>query len=85
MQILAVQVQDNFMQSFLNFIDNHKEDITITQDSNLELDPYFYERQEELHKIRDNIQSGKSELISFEEFESNTNQFEKRLELKYAN
>ena len=33
----------------------------------------------------DDIKSGKSKLISFEDFEHNVNQFEKNLELKYAN
>ena len=73
------------MQKFLNFVNSHSKDIVITKDSNLELDPYFYQRQKELHKIRDDIKSGKSKLISFEDFEHNVNQFEENLELKYAN
>ena len=85
MQTIAVQIQDNFMQSFLSFVNNHQEDIIITKDKNLELDPYFYERQKELQDIRDNIKSGKSKLISFEDFEYNINQFEKKLELEHAN
>jgi len=85
MQTVAVQIQDNFMQNFLSFVNNHQENIIITKDSNLELDPYFYERQKQLQQIRDNIKDGKSKLISFEDFEHNINQFEKELELKYAN
>ena len=73
------------MQKFLNFVNSHSKDIVITKDPNLELDLYFYERQKELHKIRDDIKSGKSKLISFEDFEHNVNQFEKKLELKYGN
>ena len=57
----------------------------ITNDKNLELNPYFYERQKELHQIRDDIKSGKSELISFEDFENSADAFEKELEMKYAN
>jgi len=81
MKTISIQVQDSFMEKFLNFVNSHSKDIVIT----LELDPYFYERQKQLHKIRDGIKSGKSKLISFEDFEHNVNQFEKKLELKYAN
>ncbi|MDY0122021.1 MAG: hypothetical protein RBR54_08765 [Sulfurimonas sp.] len=59
--------------------------ITITKDENLENDLFFYERKKELHQMRSDIKSGKSELVSFDEFENRTNQFEKELELKYAN
>ena len=85
MQTIAVQIQDNYIQNFMNYVNNHSENISIVKDKNLELDPYFYERQKELQDIRDNIKSGKSKLISFEDLENNINQFEKELELKYAN
>lgn len=85
MQTISVQVQDNYLQNFMNYVDDHSENITISKDKNLELDPYFYERQQELQEIRNNIKNGNCELISFEDFENKTNQFEKELELKYAN
>ena len=85
MQTMAVQIQDSYVQSFMNYVNNHSENITISKDKNLELDPYFYERQKELHQIRDDIKSGKSHLVSFDDFENRTNQLEKELELKYAN
>ena len=85
MQTMAVQVQDDYVSDFMSYVNNHSESITITKDKNLELDPYFYERQKELHKIRSDIKSGNSQLTSFEDFENKTNQFEKELELKYAN
>ena len=64
MQTMAVQVQDSYVQNFMNYIDNHSEDITITKDKNLEIDPYFYERQKELHQIRDDIRNGNIEMVS---------------------
>ncbi len=64
MQTVAVQIQDSFMQDFLSFVNNNQENITITKDKNLELDPYFYERQKELQEIRDNIKSGKIQMVS---------------------
>ncbi|MEA3498634.1 MAG: hypothetical protein U9R16_06190 [Campylobacterota bacterium] len=85
MQRIAVQIQDNYVSSFMNYVNSHSENITITKDKNLELDPYFYERQQELQEIRNNIKNGNSKLTSFEDFENRTNQFEKDLELKYAN
>ena len=68
MQTLTVQVQDSFMQEFLNFVESRQENIHIEKDYNLEYDPYFYKRQIELHKIRDEIKSGKAEMISNDDF-----------------
>ncbi|MBT5934064.1 hypothetical protein [Sulfurimonas sp.] len=85
MQTLTVQVEDNYIQNFMNYVNNHSENITILKDKNLESDSFFYERKKELHQIRDDIKSGKSQLISFDDFENNTTQLEKELELKYAN
>jgi hypothetical protein len=85
MQTLIVNIQDNFVQDFLAIVEHYQGKIQIQKDKNLEYDPYFYERQKELQEIRNNIKNGNSQLISFEDFENKTNQFEKELELKYAN
>jgi len=85
MQTLAVQVQDDYIQDFMSYVNKHRESITISKDENLENDQFFHERKKELHQIRNDIKSGKSQLISFDDFENNTNQLEKELELKYAN
>lgn len=85
MQTIAIQVQDDYVIDFMNYVNNHSEGITISKDENLENDSFFYERKKELHKIRDDIKSGKSKLVSFDDFENRTNQLEKELELKYAN
>ncbi len=42
MQTLTIEVKDDFMTEFMKFID------TVVKDKNLELDPYFYERQKKL-------------------------------------
>jgi len=73
MQTVTLEVQDSYIQSFMNYVNEHSSSIQITKDKNLELDSYFYERQKELHQIRDDIKSGKSELISFEDFENGKN------------
>ena len=85
MQTLSIQIQDSYFQSFLKYVNEHSEKIAIAKDKNLENDSFFYERQKELHQIRDNIKSGTSALISFDDFENKTNQLEKEFELKYAN
>ena len=48
MQTLSVQIQDDYMQEFMNFVKNSHSNITISKDKNLEFDPYFYERKQDL-------------------------------------
>ena len=85
MQSFTIKIEDGFVQDFLDIIAHYKDKVQLQKDTNLDYDPHFYERRKELHKIRDDIKSGKSSLISFEDFEKQTAQFEKELELKYAN
>jgi len=85
MQNIAIQVQDDYVQDFMKYVNNHSENITISKDTNLEFDPYFYDRKRELQQIRDDIKNEKSTLISFDDFEDKTNNLEKELEVKYAN
>jgi len=67
MQILSVQIQDSYVQKFMDFVNNSNSNITVSKDKNLEQDPYFYERQEKLHQIRSNIKNGNMRLLSQEE------------------
>jgi len=85
MQTITLQVQDSFIPNLLNFLNQFQDKVIIKKDKNLELDPFFYERQKQLQQDLKDIESGKSILISFEEFENNINDFEKELETKYAN
>ena len=80
MQTFSVQIEDSYMQQFMNFVNKSHSNIIITKDTNLELDPYFYERQKKLHRIRDEIKSGKMELLSEEEAEREMELFFKELE-----
>lgn len=68
MQTLTVQVQDSFMQEFLNFVEARQESIHIEKDYNLEYDAYFYQRQRELQKIRKEVRSGEMDMIYHEDF-----------------
>jgi len=66
MQTMAVEIQDDYVQNFMSYVNDHSENITIKKDQNLELDPYFYEREKELHQIRDDIKNGQIEMVSHE-------------------
>ena len=85
MQTITLQVQDSFIPNLLNFLHQFQDKVIIQKDKNLELDPFFYERQKQLEQDIKDIESDKSILIPFEEFENNINNFEKELEAKYAN
>jgi len=71
MQTLAVQIQDNYVQDFMNYVNSHSNNITISKDKNLENDPYFYERQKELHQIRDDIKNGDIKMLSHDKIWGN--------------
>jgi len=80
MQTIAVQIQDDYVQNFMSYVNNHSENITISKDKNLEHDPYFYERQEKLHQIRDDVKNGNMKLLSQEESDNEIELFFKELE-----
>ena len=80
MQTIAVQIQDNYVEKFMSYVNSHSESITITKDKNLELDPYFYERQEKLHQIRNDVKNGNMRLLSQEESDNEIELFFKELE-----
>jgi len=73
MQTMAVQIQDNYVQNFMSYVNNHSENISISRDSNLELDPYFYERQKQLQQDLEEIEDGTAEMISHNDLWSNIN------------
>ena len=80
MQTMAVQIQDSYVQNFMSYVNNHSESISITKDNNLELDPYFYERQKQLHQIRNDVKNGNMRLLSQEELDNEIELFFKELE-----
>ena len=64
MQTLTLQVQDSFIPNLLNFLNQYQDKVIIQKDENLDLDPYFYKRQQRLHKIRDDVKNGNVEMKS---------------------
>ena len=80
MHTLTIKVQDDFMQDFLNFVNKKKDSIYIEKDENLAYDPYFYERQDELHQLRTNIKNGTVEMVSHDDIWKNINDHLKTLD-----
>jgi len=82
MQNIAIQVQDDYVSDFMNYVNNHSDNITIKKDKNLEFDPYFYERQKELHQTRDDIKNGNIEMVSHEKLWGNIKSHLETIEVK---
>ena len=80
MQRITIEVQNSFIPDFLLYLESQKDKIFLTQDRNLELDPYFYERQKKLQQIRDDVKSGKMKMLSQEESDREIELFFQKLE-----
>ncbi len=85
MQTMAIQIQDDYVNDFMNYVNNHSDSITIKKDKNLELDPYFYERQKQLQQDLEEVANGTAEMLTQEQYDNEMNSFFKELKLKYAN
>jgi len=85
MQTLTVNIQDSFIQDFLAIIDHYKDKVQLKKDKNLEYDPYFYERKKQLQQDIDDINNGKMEMLSQEQYDKEINSFFIELKSKYAN
>ncbi|RLA66635.1 MAG: hypothetical protein DRQ78_03890 [Epsilonproteobacteria bacterium] len=80
MQTIAVQIQDNYVQNFMNYVHSHSENITISKDENLQYDSCFHERKKKLHQIRNDIKNGQMKLLTQEESDNEIELFFKELE-----
>ena len=79
MQTIAVQIQDNYVQNFMSYVNNHSENIQVSKDKNLEYDPYFYERKKELEKVIEECENGTMEMLSQEQYDDEMKIFFKDL------
>lgn len=79
MQTLSVQIQDDYMQQFMNFVKNSHSNITISKDKNLEFDPYFYERKKDLEQVIEDSENGTMEMLSQEQYDQEMKIFFKDL------
>ena len=76
---MAIQIQDDYVNDFMSYVNNHSDSITITKDKNLEYDPYFYERQKQLQQDIEDIDNGHAEMLSSEQFDTEMDIFFKDL------
>jgi len=71
MQTIHLEVKDAYVKNIMTLLDSLKDvmidKIEIDGDANLKEDPYFYERREELHKLRDDMRSGNMQMYDFNE------------------
>ena len=67
MQTLTIQVQDNFLPQFLDYIKCYKESLSIQKDENLKYDPYYYERKKDLEEVIRESENGTMQILSQEQ------------------
>jgi len=79
MQTMAIQIQDNYVQNFMSYVNNHSEGIVVTKDKNLEYDPYFYERKKDLEQVIEDSENGTMEMLSQEQYDDEMKIFFKDL------
>ncbi len=69
MQTIHLEVKDSYVTNIMTLLNSLKDvmidKIEIQGDPNLKDDPYFYERREELHKLRDDVRSGNMQMYDF--------------------
>ena len=80
MQTMSVQIQDNYIPQFINYIQEHNDNIVILKDENLEYDPYFYERQKQLQQDIDDIDNGNVKMINNTDFWNDIDAFTESLQ-----
>ena len=72
MQTITLQVEDNKVDTVMELLHKLKDDLvesytlSLSNDKNLELDPYFYERKARLAQLREDIKSKKMPLYDFD-------------------
>lgn len=79
MQTLTIQVEDNFLPNLLDYLKDFQGEVKVCKDKNLEHDPYFYERKNDLEKIIEESENGKMEMLSQEQYDKEMELFFKDL------
>jgi hypothetical protein len=75
MQTLSIQIQDDYLQNFMDYVKQNSRHITVTKDKNLEYDPYFYERKRDLEEIIEASENGTMELLSQDQYNQEMKSF----------
>lgn len=89
MQTIHLEVKDDYVKNIITLLNSVRDvmidKIEIDGDANLKDDPYFYERREDLHKLRDDVRNGHVKMLTQSEYDEDMAVFLKKLEVKYAN
>lgn len=64
MQTIHLNVKDGYMQNVMALLGSIQ-DVMIDK-IEVDSDPYFEERKEQLHKLRDDVRSGKEKMYDFD-------------------
>ena len=72
MQSIQLQIEDTLYNTLVSRKINIQDKINkflsnLTMDENLKLDPFFYERQKDLHKLLEDVESGKMKMYDFDD------------------
>ncbi len=66
MQTITLNVKDDFVPKFMDLLQELKDNVTFQSDENLDLDPYFYDRQKKLKKLVSDVEEGSEKVYDFE-------------------
>jgi len=80
MQTLSIEVEESYMQQFMDFVQKSQSKVMIKNDDKHSFDPYYDERRVELHKTREEIKNGHMQMLSEVEYEQEIEQFFKHIE-----
>jgi len=72
---MVLKVEDSFVDEFKSIIEKFKDKVKIEKDKKLEIDPYFYERQKQLQRDIEDIDSGKIKMLSQSEYEKEVDNY----------
>jgi len=75
MQTLSVEVEESYMQQFLQFVKNSQSKVMVKNNERYDLDPYYNERKKELHQIRSDIKNGSMEMLDETQYKREIEQF----------
>ncbi|MFA5454631.1 MAG: hypothetical protein WC272_04835 [Sulfurimonas sp.] len=69
MQTIHLEVKDDYVKNIIALLNSVRDvmidKIEVDGDANLKDDLYFYERREELHKLRDDVRNGNMQMYDF--------------------
>lgn len=80
-----IRFDEEYASKLEEFVATSNGHIEIVDDPNLQMDPYYYERCEQIAKTIEDTESGKMKTIPHDEFWEEMELYTQELEQKYAN